>query len=152
MEAAISMLEDRIKGAVAKTAVPSNKSKIPYMGKCIYSNVIIDFTKLFRARGLYPVLSAKCIQFAPHMVIMHNIIVEGISTSVITDEEQLVMELGSNIPSFETVRNAIENNPKVQWTKRLKQLVRKKYAYPPASTQPSSLVWFYLCYQVCFTK
>ena len=121
------------------------------MGKIIRANLMNDLLHLIRSHGLYPVLADKCISLGPVFMIMHHNIVNSKSSMSAQMTSLLEQKLGHTVLSFEDLCHSVTNTSKVNWPKQVKLLTSKKYAIPPDSIHPSSLIWFFLQYQVWFT-
>ena len=69
---------ENIKGTASMGCQTSKEQrKDMFFGKLIYMNLLIGLLNLVRTHGLNTNLGARCFNFSPHMVAVHNEIING---------------------------------------------------------------------------
>ena len=129
----------------------AHKGKLPFMAKCFYMNLLVDFAQLLRTHGLYPKLTEASFELCPYMAIVHADILSKVKMT--SNQVKLLQRtLSDTLPLFKKVRNAVEHASKGLLTKHLKVMVTKRRAKGQVNTCSTSLHWFYLLQLVWFQE
>ena len=119
------------------------KGRLPFMGKMIHINLMIECAKMIRAHSLYPQLSVKAPEQVPLMTIAHVHIVCGGKLTTKETKKFNIVFVGI-VPTFDKIRKAVEQaGSRLSHTKQVKPFIAK-ISFTNNAIFPSSLPIYFI--------